>query len=132
MVMALAIPLLAEPTDHQVERPTYDDDEDFPVSESAEPNTSLRGASRFLAQSLSTFTLADSYYYTPSTNKNFMNSIDSCWRARSNWATNRRALADCAVGFGKNAIGGKFGATYLVTDASDDPVNQNRARSGMV
>ncbi|KAK4398921.1 putative pectate lyase 2 [Sesamum angolense] len=75
-----------------------------------------------LVSSLSTFTLADSYYYTPSTNKNVMNPIDSCWRAKSNWATNRRALADCAVGFGKNAIGGKFGATYVVTDASDDPV----------
>ncbi|GER52917.1 pectin lyase-like superfamily protein [Striga asiatica] len=53
-----------------------------------------------------------------------MNPIDSCWRAQSNnWATNRRALADCSVGFGKNAIGGKFGATYIVTDPSDDPVS---------
>ncbi|KAK6133229.1 hypothetical protein DH2020_032990 [Rehmannia glutinosa] len=50
-----------------------------------------------------------------------MNPIDSCWRPNSNWAANRRALADCAVGFGKNAIGGKNGATYVVTDSSDDP-----------
>ncbi|KAL0328761.1 UNVERIFIED_CONTAM: putative pectate lyase 2 [Sesamum calycinum] len=33
----------------------------------------------------------------------------------------RRALADCAVGFGKDAVGGKYGATYVVTDPSDDP-----------
>ncbi|KAK6133284.1 hypothetical protein DH2020_032947 [Rehmannia glutinosa] len=50
-----------------------------------------------------------------------MNPIDSCWRPNSNWAANRRALADCAVGFGKNAIGGKNGAIYVVTDPSDDP-----------
>ncbi|KAI3456483.1 hypothetical protein Pfo_013146 [Paulownia fortunei] len=69
--------------------------------------------------------LGDSYN-TPGayqTNKKIMNPIDSCWRAKSNWATNRRALADCAVGFGKNAIGGKFGATYVVTDPSDDQAN---------
>ncbi|KZV16141.1 putative pectate lyase 16-like [Dorcoceras hygrometricum] len=58
-------------------------------------------------------------YYTP----RILNPIDSCWRSKSNWATNRRALADCAVGFGKNAIGGKYGATYVVTDPSDDPAN---------
>ncbi|XP_051126317.1 putative pectate lyase 2 [Andrographis paniculata] len=52
-----------------------------------------------------------------------MNPIDACWRSKSNWATNRRALADCAVGFGRNAVGGKFGATYVVTDPSDDPAN---------
>ncbi|KAH6824505.1 Pectin lyase-like superfamily protein [Perilla frutescens var. hirtella] len=52
-----------------------------------------------------------------------MNPIDSCWRSKSDWATNRRALADCAVGFGRNAIGGKNGATYIVTDPSDDPSN---------
>ncbi|KAL2475682.1 putative pectate lyase 2 [Abeliophyllum distichum] len=52
-----------------------------------------------------------------------MNIIDSCWRAKAKWAANRRSLADCAVGFGKNAIGGKNGATYVVTDPSDDPAN---------
>ncbi|KAL3627447.1 hypothetical protein CASFOL_028810 [Castilleja foliolosa] len=65
--------------------------------------------------SLSTIS-SDPYY-----NKIIMNPIDTCWRAKSNWATNRRALADCAVGFGKNAIGGKYGATYVVTDPSDNP-----------
>ncbi|CAA0835891.1 Putative pectate lyase 2 [Striga hermonthica] len=65
-------------------------------------------------------TSCDPYY---NYNK-ILNPIDSCWRAKSNnWATNRRALADCSVGFGKNAIGGKFGATYFVTDPSDDPTN---------
>ncbi|KHN40868.1 Putative pectate lyase 2 [Glycine soja] len=52
-----------------------------------------------------------------------MNTIDSCWRAKTNWASNRKALADCAIGFGKEAIGGKFGDIYEVTDPSDDPVD---------
>lgn len=55
--------------------------------------------------------------------KKVMNPIDSCWRGSSEWASNRRALADCAVGFGRNAIGGKYGATYVVTDPSDNPQN---------
>ncbi|XP_028755246.1 putative pectate lyase 2 [Neltuma alba] len=68
---------------------------------------------------------SSSYPYSiPQTTKNLvLNTIDSCWRANSNWASYRQALADCAVGFGKDAIGGKYGAIYKVTDASDDPVN---------
>ncbi|KAG8365389.1 hypothetical protein BUALT_Bualt18G0099600 [Buddleja alternifolia] len=60
-------------------------------------------------------------YYTPTYKKKVMNPIDSCWRGKPNWASNRRALADCAVGFGQNAIGGKNGAIYVVTDPSDNP-----------
>ncbi|KAK6133286.1 hypothetical protein DH2020_032949 [Rehmannia glutinosa] len=52
-----------------------------------------------------------------------MNKIDSCWRSNPNWALNRKALADCAIGFGSNAIGGKNGAIYVVTDPSDDPID---------
>ncbi|KAL8461478.1 hypothetical protein ACS0TY_032020 [Phlomoides rotata] len=73
--------------------------------------------------SLTTLTLAllfSSFSSVQSANNN-MNPIDSCWRPKSNWASNRRALADCAVGFGTNAVGGKFGATYVVTDPSDNP-----------
>nr|GMC78666.1 putative pectate lyase 2 [Ipomoea batatas]GMC87905.1 putative pectate lyase 2 [Ipomoea batatas] len=55
-----------------------------------------------------------------------MNVIDSCWRTKPNWASNRRALADCAVGFGKNAGGGKNGNMYMVTDPSDNPGNPKR------
>nr|GMC89809.1 putative pectate lyase 2 [Ipomoea batatas] len=55
-----------------------------------------------------------------------MNVIDSCWRTKPNWASNRRALADCAVGFGKNAAGGKNGDMYMVTDPSDNPGNPKR------
>ncbi|CAA2959945.1 Hypothetical predicted protein, partial [Olea europaea subsp. europaea] len=62
--------------------------------------------------------LAD--YYS---NKKVMNVIDSCWRGKAYWSANNRALADCAVGLGKNAIGGKKGATYVVTNPSDDPAN---------
>ncbi|GMY36827.1 putative pectate lyase 2 [Fagus crenata] len=55
--------------------------------------------------------------------KNIMNVIDSCWRTKSNWRSNRRALADCAVGYGKDAIGGKYGAIYVVTNSEDHPKN---------
>lgn len=63
--------------------------------------------------------------YIPTSPKKvvMMNKIDSCWRAKTNWASNRQALADCAIGFGKDAIGGKFGEIYEVTDPSDDPIN---------
>ncbi|XP_014508162.1 putative pectate lyase 2 isoform X1 [Vigna radiata var. radiata] len=55
--------------------------------------------------------------------KPLLNVIDSCWRARPNWSSNRQALADCAIGFGKEATGGKYGAIYHVFDPSDDPAN---------
>ncbi|PRQ41745.1 putative pectate lyase [Rosa chinensis] len=48
------------------------------------------------------------------------NSIDDCWRCDSNWYNNRKRLADCAIGFGRNTIGGRDGRFYIVTDSSDD------------
>ncbi|KAL6579767.1 hypothetical protein OROMI_007791 [Orobanche minor] len=52
------------------------------------------------------------------------NPIDDCWRCDSNWEKNRQKLADCVIGFGKNAIGGRDGKIYVVTDhENDDPVN---------
>ncbi|KAK9995577.1 hypothetical protein SO802_020263 [Lithocarpus litseifolius] len=52
------------------------------------------------------------------------NPIDDCWKCDSNWDKNRQKLADCALGFGKSAAGGKNGEIYVVTDPSDDdPVN---------
>ncbi|GMH08253.1 hypothetical protein Nepgr_010093 [Nepenthes gracilis] len=52
------------------------------------------------------------------------NPIDDCWRCDPNWQYNRRHLADCGIGFGRNAIGGRNGITYVVTDPrDDDPVN---------
>ncbi|KAL1567766.1 pectate lyase [Salvia divinorum] len=72
-----------------------------------------------LSLNLST-TLVYSQYSYKTSNK-VMNPIDSCWRPKSNWGANRHALADCVVGFGKNAIGGKYGAIYVVTDPSDNP-----------
>ncbi|CAM9001328.1 unnamed protein product [Rhodiola kirilowii] len=48
------------------------------------------------------------------------NPIDDCWRCDPNWENNRQRLADCAVGFGKNALGGKNGKFYVVTDSGDD------------
>ncbi|KAB1219014.1 putative pectate lyase 12 [Morella rubra] len=52
------------------------------------------------------------------------NPIDDCWRCDPNWKNNRQKLADCGIGFGRNALGGKGGQIYIVTDSSDhDPVN---------
>lgn len=70
---------------------------------------------------------------TPSSNKE-LNKIDSCWRLNPTWADDRQALSGCAVGFGSGALGGKGGAIYVVTDASDDPVNpkQGTLRYGVI
>ncbi|KAG8370870.1 hypothetical protein BUALT_Bualt13G0028300 [Buddleja alternifolia] len=52
------------------------------------------------------------------------NPIDDCWRCDRNWLRNRRRLADCSIGFGRNAIGGRDGRFYVVSDPrDDDPVN---------
>ncbi|KAH9681130.1 hypothetical protein WN943_029461 [Citrus x changshan-huyou] len=52
------------------------------------------------------------------------NPIDDCWRCDGNWHKNRKRLADCGIGFGRNAIGGRDGRFYVVTDPrDDDPVN---------
>ncbi|GAB2298541.1 hypothetical protein Dimus_032606 [Dionaea muscipula] len=50
------------------------------------------------------------------------NPIDDCWRCDPNWLQNRKRLADCAIGFGRNAIGGRDGQYYVVTDSSDNDV----------
>ncbi|KAL4634234.1 hypothetical protein ACB092_04G185100 [Castanea dentata] len=50
------------------------------------------------------------------------NPIDDCWKCDSKWDKNRQKLANCAVGFGKNAAGGKGGKIYVVTDPSDNDV----------
>ncbi|KAI3806134.1 hypothetical protein L1987_22027 [Smallanthus sonchifolius] len=52
------------------------------------------------------------------------NPMDDCWRCDRNWQRHRKRLADCAIGFGRNAIGGRDGRYYVVTDPNDDdPVN---------
>ncbi|KAF9594206.1 hypothetical protein IFM89_028863 [Coptis chinensis] len=48
------------------------------------------------------------------------NPIDDCWRCDSNWQANRQSLADCGIGFGHDALGGKGGEMYVVTDSSDN------------
>ncbi|XP_052176380.1 probable pectate lyase 12 isoform X2 [Diospyros lotus] len=50
------------------------------------------------------------------------NPTDDCWRCDPNWQLNRQRLADCTIGFGQNAVGGKGGRFYVVTDSSDDDV----------
>ncbi|CAN6460489.1 unnamed protein product [Victoria cruziana] len=52
------------------------------------------------------------------------NPIDDCWRCDPHWNRNRKRLADCGIGFGRNAVGGRNGRYYVVMDPSDDdPVN---------
>eukprot|EP00253_Pinus_taeda_P000709 PITA_00709 len=52
------------------------------------------------------------------------NPIDDCWRCNPDWQNNRKRLADCAIGFGGNATGGRNGRIYVVTDSNDyDAVN---------
>jgi pectate lyase len=48
------------------------------------------------------------------------NPVDDCWRCDKNWESHRQALAACAVGFGRDAVGGKNGQIYTVTSAEDD------------
>ncbi|XP_024009521.1 probable pectate lyase 9 [Eutrema salsugineum] len=50
------------------------------------------------------------------------NPIDDCWRCDRNWHKNRKRLADCGIGFGRNAIGGRNGRFYVVTDQTDEDV----------
>lgn len=47
------------------------------------------------------------------------NPIDDCWRCDRNWQRNRRRLADCSIGFGRNAIGGRDGR-YIYSEANSE------------
>ncbi|XP_030532627.2 probable pectate lyase 8 [Rhodamnia argentea] len=52
------------------------------------------------------------------------NPIDDCWRCDPKWYLRRKHLADCAIGFGRNAVGGRDGRYYVVSDpGDDDPVS---------
>lgn len=51
-----------------------------------------------------------------------VNLIDKCWRCDPHWADHREKYAECAMGFGSKAIGGKGGRIYVVTDNSDSNV----------
>lgn len=52
------------------------------------------------------------------------NPIDDCWRCDPQWQLHRKRLANCAIGFGRNAVGGRDGRYYVVSDpGDDDPVN---------
>ncbi|KVI06879.1 AmbAllergen [Cynara cardunculus var. scolymus] len=50
------------------------------------------------------------------------NPIDDCWKCDPNWGYDRQRLADCGIGFGRFALGGKGGQYYMVTDSSDNDV----------
>ncbi|XP_021907425.1 probable pectate lyase 8 isoform X2 [Carica papaya] len=52
------------------------------------------------------------------------NPIDDCWRCDRKWHLRRKRLANCGIGFGRSAIGGRDGKYYVVSDpGDDDPVN---------
>ncbi|KAL3533559.1 hypothetical protein ACH5RR_007080 [Cinchona calisaya] len=48
------------------------------------------------------------------------NPINDCWQRGPSWEQNLHRLADCAIGFGKAALGGMHGKLYVVTDPGDD------------
>ncbi|KAI9119084.1 hypothetical protein K1719_009759 [Acacia pycnantha] len=48
------------------------------------------------------------------------NPIDRCWRCRPDWANDRMRLARCVKGFGRKTTGGLGGRIYVVTDPSDN------------
>jgi len=48
------------------------------------------------------------------------NPIDRCWRCQKDWIKDRKKLASCGKGFGRNAVGGRDGDFYVVTDPSDN------------
>lgn len=50
------------------------------------------------------------------------NPIDDCWKCDPNWGYDRQRLADCGIGFGRFALGGRGGQYYIVTDSSDHDV----------
>ncbi|KAI4339563.1 hypothetical protein MLD38_024491 [Melastoma candidum] len=50
------------------------------------------------------------------------NPIDRCWRCRADWASDRKRLARCVLGFGRKTTGGLKGRFYVVTDPSDNNV----------
>lgn len=52
------------------------------------------------------------------------NPIDRCWRCDKNWASDRKKMANCALGFGAGTTGGKDGPIYIVTDSSDDNMEE--------
>ena len=52
------------------------------------------------------------------------NPIDDGWRCDPQWQRHRKRLANCGIGFGRNAVGGRDGKYYVVSDPGhDDPVN---------
>ena len=69
--------------------------------------------------------LSSSYFPPPPGGPTFSpygNPIDDCWMS-SDWRSNPKQLANCAVGFGKDTRGGQAGDMYVVTTNEDDPVN---------
>ncbi|WVZ82603.1 hypothetical protein U9M48_029852 [Paspalum notatum var. saurae] len=58
------------------------------------------------------------------------NPIDACWRCHDDWATNRKRLAKCGMGFGHKATGGLAGRIYVVTDPRDDAKDLAAPRKG--
>lgn len=80
-------------------------------------SASITGAAWILLASLVSVVLQASLCSSASNNP-----IDNCWN-NGNWQQNRKKLADCALGFGSAANGGKAGEIYTVTTPVDDAAN---------
>lgn len=77
-------------------------------------------AAEWMLLALVSLLLQASFSFSTNTSSN---PIDNCWRKDVDWAQNRRKLADCALGFGSAAYGGKRGEIYTVTTPNDNPTN---------
>eukprot|EP00253_Pinus_taeda_P011361 PITA_11361 len=77
------------------------------------------GAVQMVEKKIINSTRRELTFFSPATG----NPIDDCWMGDPNWRRNRKRLADCGVGFGKDAIGGREGRIYVVRDPGDDPMN---------
>ncbi|XP_021750323.1 probable pectate lyase 18 [Chenopodium quinoa] len=89
-----------------------------------DPEAVAQDVHRMVNASLVRRQMLEDSKHTPSSSCLTGNPIDDCWRCDPHWASNRQKLADCGIGFGQSALGGKGGQIYVVTDSSDsDPVN---------
>ncbi|KAK4767665.1 hypothetical protein SAY87_023496 [Trapa incisa] len=97
---------MADQSDAWIKEHTFDDpEEDTSLVEISKTNSTERRNLGFLSCSTG-------------------NPVDDCWRCDPQWHLRRKRLAECAIGFGRNAIGGRDGLYYVVSDpGDDDPVN---------
>ncbi|KAF2303699.1 hypothetical protein GH714_021344 [Hevea brasiliensis] len=153
LVLLAAFAAIALSTTPSEEESFVDDNDDateetsdIPWQESKETKSSLRGTMRFLAQKTRASVMTCDKYPRVCRAKGSPGP-DCCKKKCVNVRTDKLncgkcgkkcklmlayrvqlgkqspSLADCAVGFGQAALGGKYGDMYLVTTPEDDPIN---------